>query len=39
VFITEHEVRAALTYETLIPAIRHALLDYSAGHVVQPLLL
>jgi ornithine cyclodeaminase/alanine dehydrogenase-like protein (mu-crystallin family) len=39
VFITEHEVRAALTYETLIPAIRQALLDCSAGLVVQPLLL
>jgi hypothetical protein len=36
VFISEHEVRAALADETLIPAIRQALLDYSAGLVVQP---
>ncbi len=35
-FISEHEVRAALTYEALIPAIRQSLLDYSAGLVVQP---
>lgn len=36
-YIPEHEVRAALTYEALIPAIRQALIDYSAGKVVQPL--
>ena len=30
------EVRAALNYEALIPAIRQALLDYSAGRVEQP---
>jgi thiomorpholine-carboxylate dehydrogenase len=35
-YIPEHEVRAALTYEALIPAIRQALIDYSAGLVVQP---
>jgi len=35
-YIPEHEVRAALTYEALIPAIRQALADYSAGNVVQP---
>ncbi len=35
-YIPEHEVRAALTYEALIPAIRQALIDYSAGKVVQP---
>jgi thiomorpholine-carboxylate dehydrogenase len=35
-YIPEHEVRAALTYEALIPAIRRALIDYSAGKVVQP---
>ncbi len=35
-FISEHEVRAALAYAALIPAIRQALLDYSAGLVVQP---
>lgn len=36
VYISEHEVRAALTYEKLIPAIRQALVDYSAGLVDQP---
>jgi thiomorpholine-carboxylate dehydrogenase len=36
-YIPEHEVRAALTYEALIPAIRQALIDYSAGRVKQPL--
>jgi thiomorpholine-carboxylate dehydrogenase len=35
-YISEHEVRAALTYEALIPAIRQALIDYSAGLVTQP---
>lgn len=35
-YISEHEVRAALTYEALIPAIRAALIDYSAGRVQQP---
>lgn len=35
-YIPEHEVRAALTYEALIPAIRRALIDYSAGLVDQP---
>ena len=35
-YISEHEVRAALTYEALIPAIRRALIDYSAGKVAQP---
>ncbi len=35
-YITEQEVRAVLTYEALIPAMRQALLDYSAGLVVQP---
>jgi ornithine cyclodeaminase/alanine dehydrogenase-like protein (mu-crystallin family) len=35
-YIAEHEVRAVLTYEALIPAIRQALMDYSAGNVVQP---
>ena len=35
-FISEHEVRAALTYQGLIPAIRAALVDYSAGRVHQP---
>jgi ornithine cyclodeaminase/alanine dehydrogenase-like protein (mu-crystallin family) len=36
VYIFEQEVRAVLTYETLIPAIRQALIDYSAGLVDQP---
>jgi thiomorpholine-carboxylate dehydrogenase len=35
-YIPENEVRAALTYEALIPAVREALIDYSAGRVVQP---
>ncbi|MGA2649467.1 MAG: ornithine cyclodeaminase family protein [Terracidiphilus sp.] len=35
-YISEHEVRAVLTYEALIPAIRQALIDYSAGLVEQP---
>lgn len=35
-YISEQEVRAVLTYEALIPAIRHALIDYSAGRVNQP---
>jgi thiomorpholine-carboxylate dehydrogenase len=36
VYISEHEVRAALTYDALIPAIRQALIDSSAGLVNQP---
>jgi thiomorpholine-carboxylate dehydrogenase len=36
VYISEQEVRAVLTYEALIPAIRQALIDYSAGLVDQP---
>lgn len=35
-YVSEQEVRAVLTYETLIPAIRQALIDYSAGRVNQP---
>jgi thiomorpholine-carboxylate dehydrogenase len=35
-YIPEQEIHAALTYESLIPAIRQALIDYSAGLVVQP---
>lgn len=35
-YISEAEVRSILTYEALIPAIRHALIDYSAGLVDQP---
>jgi thiomorpholine-carboxylate dehydrogenase len=36
VFISEQEVRAVLRYDALIPAIREALIDYSAGKVIQP---
>lgn len=35
-YIAEEEVRQLLTYEALIPAIRQALIDYSAGKVDQP---
>lgn len=35
-YISEDEVRAVLSYESLIPAIRVALIDYSAGKVTQP---
>jgi len=35
-YISEQDVRALLTYEALIPAIRQALIDYSAGKVEQP---
>jgi thiomorpholine-carboxylate dehydrogenase len=35
-YVSEQEVRAVLTYDSLIPAIRQALIDYSAGRVNQP---
>jgi ornithine cyclodeaminase/alanine dehydrogenase-like protein (mu-crystallin family) len=35
-YISEHEVRTVLSFDTLIPAIRQALTDYSAGRVEQP---
>lgn len=35
-YISEHEVRSALTYRALIPAIRQALIEYTAGLVEQP---
>jgi ornithine cyclodeaminase/alanine dehydrogenase-like protein (mu-crystallin family) len=35
-YISEQEVRAVLTYEALIPAIREALIEYAAGRVNQP---
>jgi thiomorpholine-carboxylate dehydrogenase len=38
-FISEEKVRAVLSYEALIPAIRQALIDYSAGKVEQPARL
>ena len=34
-YISEQEVRSVLTYEALIPAIRQALIDFSAGRVVS----
>jgi thiomorpholine-carboxylate dehydrogenase len=35
-YISESQIRSALTYESLIPVIRQALIDYSAGRVEQP---
>ena len=35
-YVSEHQVRAHLTYDVLIPAIRQALVDYSSGRVEQP---
>src|SRR5579863_3997830 len=35
-YVSEQEVRAVLTYEVLIPAIREALIEYAAGRVNQP---
>ena len=35
-YISEQQVSSVLTYEALIPAIRQALIDYSAGRVNQP---
>jgi thiomorpholine-carboxylate dehydrogenase len=36
-YIPESEVRERLTYAALVPAIREALIDLSAGRVQQPL--
>jgi len=36
-YLAEEDVRPYLSYERLIPAIREALVDYSAGRVEQPL--
>jgi ornithine cyclodeaminase/alanine dehydrogenase-like protein (mu-crystallin family) len=36
-FLNEDQVRAVLSYDDLIPAVRQALMDFSAGRVVQPL--
>jgi ornithine cyclodeaminase/alanine dehydrogenase-like protein (mu-crystallin family) len=36
-FFDEDQVRAVLSYDDLIPVIRQALMDFSAGRVVQPL--
>ena len=35
-YISEQEIRSVLTYEALIPAIRQALIDFSAGRGNQP---
>ena len=35
--LNEDRVRAVLSYDDLIPAIRRALIDFSAGRVIQPL--
>jgi ornithine cyclodeaminase/alanine dehydrogenase-like protein (mu-crystallin family) len=35
--LTEEQVRALLFYKDLIPAIRQALMDFSAGRVQQPV--
>src|ERR1700761_5517074 len=35
--LDEEQVRAVLRYEELIPAIRRALMDFSAGRVQQPV--
>jgi thiomorpholine-carboxylate dehydrogenase len=36
-FLSEEQVRDRLRYEDLIPALKRALMDYSAGRVTQPL--
>jgi ornithine cyclodeaminase/alanine dehydrogenase-like protein (mu-crystallin family) len=36
-FLNEDQVRDVLSYDELIPAIRQALMDFSAGRVVQPV--
>jgi thiomorpholine-carboxylate dehydrogenase len=36
-FLNEDQVREVLSYDDLVPAIRQALMDFSAGRVVQPL--
>jgi len=36
-FITEDEVRVCLTFDDLIPAVREALIEFSAGRVQQPV--
>ena len=35
--LNEDQVRAALSYDDLLPALRSALIDFSAGRVTQPL--
>jgi len=36
-FIGEEEIRQYLTFEALIPVIRQALVDFSAGKIAQPV--
>ncbi len=36
-FFSEDEIRRNLTFEALIPALRRALVDFSAGRVTQPV--
>ena len=36
-YLDEEQVRRFLTYEELIPVIRQALIDFSAGRVTQPV--
>jgi len=36
-FLNEDQVRGVLSYDELIPAMRQALMDFSAGRVIQPL--
>jgi ornithine cyclodeaminase/alanine dehydrogenase-like protein (mu-crystallin family) len=36
-FLSEEQMRAVLSYDDLIPAMRRALMELSAGRVVQPL--
>jgi ornithine cyclodeaminase/alanine dehydrogenase-like protein (mu-crystallin family) len=37
IFLTEDQIRAELSYDDLIPAIRRAFIEFSSGRVVQPL--
>ena len=36
-YLSEDQIRPLLSYDSLIPAIRQALIDYSSGKVEQPL--
>lgn len=36
-FWNEHQVRERLRFEQLIPALKQALVDFSAGRVVHPV--
>jgi len=35
--LTREQIRGVLFYEDLIPVIRQALMDFSAGRAVQPI--